>query len=103
MKIKELRESAQKKVKEISELLNISVQAYYNYENEQTIPNINTLCKLADYYNVSLDYLVGRKFGNDFGFLTKEQISSIKLYLTLNDFNQARVSGYIANLIENQS
>ena len=45
---------------EIAELLKMTTGSYNQYEVGRTEPNIDTLCKLADYYGVSLDYLVGR-------------------------------------------
>ena len=33
-----------------------------NYENRHSLPDIITLCKLADIFEISLDELVGRKF-----------------------------------------
>ena len=40
-------------------LLNVSRTTYYNYENELTFPSFNTLLTLADFYGVSIDYLLG--------------------------------------------
>ena len=38
----------------------ISQQAISQFEKEQTYPHCNTLLALADYFDVSLDYLTGR-------------------------------------------
>jgi transcriptional regulator with XRE-family HTH domain len=45
---------------ELAVILKISREAYSMYENEKRQPNHETLCMIADYYNVSLDYLFGR-------------------------------------------
>lgn len=100
--LKKLRYSSHLTQDELSKKLNMPQATYNSYEIGRSSPTVEPLIKIADFYNVSIDYLVGRKFGNDFGFLTKEQVSTIKLFLTLNDFNQARVSGYITSLVENQ-
>lgn len=44
----------------ISELISVTPDAYGKYEQEynQTIPSVNSLVKLADFYGVSLDYLI---------------------------------------------
>ena len=43
---------------EISDLLNISRQAYSNYETSKRTPDLDSLMRLADIYGVSLDQLV---------------------------------------------
>lgn len=40
--------------------IGISQQAISQFENGATYPHVNTLTALADYFNVSLDYLCGR-------------------------------------------
>lgn len=39
---------------------NLSLRAYRYYETGERKPDSDTLQSLADYFNVSLDYLVGR-------------------------------------------
>jgi transcriptional regulator with XRE-family HTH domain len=46
--------------KEIANLLGINERALRNYEHGDREPNIDALIALADYFDVSLDYLVGR-------------------------------------------
>ena len=59
IRIRNLREDKDLYQKDIAELLQISQQYYSEYENgKRTFPIIH-LIKLAKYYNVSLDYLVG--------------------------------------------
>lgn len=103
MNLKELRKQNKKTQLEIATKINIPLMTYNNYENEKTEPNIKTLCKLADLYNVTLDYLVGRNFGNDLGFLTQQQFNYIKLFLKLNETKQAKATGFVISLLENQN
>ncbi len=59
-RIRDLREDRDLTQTEISKLLNISQVAYSYYElNKRNIP-LESLCKLADFYNVSLDYILYR-------------------------------------------
>lgn len=59
-RLKELRISSPYTQKEIAKKLNISVSAYQYYEAGKNEPNIEKLITLADLFNVSIDYLVGR-------------------------------------------
>ncbi len=59
-RIKDLREDNDLTQEQISEFLNISQVAYSYYEiGRRNIP-LEILCKIADFYNVSLDYLLYR-------------------------------------------
>lgn len=59
-RIRDLREDADKRQKDIADLLNMQLTVYQRYERgEREIP-LWAAIKLADYYNVTLDYLVGR-------------------------------------------
>lgn len=59
-RIRDLREDADKTQREIAQLLNMQTTVYQRYERgEREIP-LWAAIKLADYYKVTLDYLVGR-------------------------------------------
>ena len=59
-RIKNLRENHDLTQKQLSKFLNISQVAYSYYElNKRSIP-LELLCKLADFYNTSIDYLLYR-------------------------------------------
>ena len=103
MKLKELRQNKKKEVKEIANFLNITEQAYYKYESNKNEPSLTNLKKLADYYGVSLDYLVGRNFNNEFGYIEKADKETIKLFLTLNEINKVKVASFIAGLLAVQN
>ena len=59
--IRNLREDRDLKQKEIAAMLNISQNTYYQYETGVIELTASTLIKLADFYGVSVDYLLGRK------------------------------------------
>ena len=46
--------------KQVSDGLNIPEQGYQRYEYGKVVPSALVLIALADFYYVSLDYLVGR-------------------------------------------
>ena len=59
-RIRDLREDSDKKQIELAKYLNIDQSTYSDYENGKINIPIEQLIKIADFYNVSLDYLVGR-------------------------------------------
>ena len=102
MKLKQLRKEAKKTQVEVANYLNISQSNYGKYELEEIEPNIQTLIKLADYYRVSLDYLIGRDYKNELGYLTEQQTMAVQGYLKLNPDNQRNVEIFILNTLAKQ-
>lgn len=102
MRLKELRNKKEITQIELAENLKISRVNYNRYENQQIEPDIKTLCKLADYYKVSLDYLVGRNFQNDIGYLTEPQKTAVGLIKELNEINLIKGISYLAGLVAGQ-
>ena len=59
-RLKEIREDRDYKQKDIANVLKTTQQQYSKYElGIQLIP-IDRLEKLADFYNLSIDYIIGR-------------------------------------------
>ena len=56
-----LRKAKKLTQEDVARYLNISRQAYCRYENDQREPSLDTLCKLADFYEESTDSLLGRE------------------------------------------
>lgn len=48
-------------MKDFCESADISINTYQNYETGKRVPTAEMLVKLADFYNVSTDYLLGRE------------------------------------------
>ena len=65
-RIKNLREDNDLKQKEIASYLNITQQQYSLYEKGIREIPIDLLIKLADYYKVSIDYLLNRTNKKEF-------------------------------------
>ena len=59
--IKELREEKELTKTALANALGLSHTAIVNWENGLKVPSIFTLIKIADFFDVSLDVLVGRK------------------------------------------
>ncbi len=82
--------------KELASYLNVSIGTISNYENGVHTPDLSTLCKLADYFDVSTDYLLGRTdFAYSLDFLNKKiavdytvsDIANTTLELTPNNIS----------------
>ena len=60
MRLRDLREDRDLTQAQIADYLKIKQNTYSQYENGKREIPLDFLWKLADYYNVSIDYLVGR-------------------------------------------
>lgn len=59
-RLKELRKEKGLRQEHIAVALDISMSAYCNYEQGKREPTASVLCRMADYYEVTIDYLLGR-------------------------------------------
>ena len=58
--LKEMRISFNYTQKQVASNIGITERNYQRYEADDQRPSFDILISLADFYNVSLDYLVGR-------------------------------------------
>ena len=82
--IKKLRVARGINQVEFGKALGVSKQCVSNWENDNVMPSIEMLVKIADYFNVTTDYVLGRneKVYIDASGLTDEQISHIVLIVS---------------------
>lgn len=59
LRIRDIREDHDYTQKQIAKLLNCTQQTYSRYETGEITIDINSLIVLANFYNTSIDYLVG--------------------------------------------
>ena len=59
-RLKSLRESELLSQKEVAEVIHVTQRTYSYYENEEHDIPTQTLIRMADFYNVSVDYILGR-------------------------------------------
>lgn len=85
MRLKELRKQKGLTQEEFGNIIHVNKMTYNGYENENREPSIEILCKIADYYNVSLDYLVEREYTNEIGYLTDNQKNVVFVLKQLNE------------------
>ena len=59
-RIRDLREDMDLRQSDLAEKTGIDQRTISNYETGKTLPDSDALIKLADFFGVSIDYLVGR-------------------------------------------
>ena len=85
LKIQELRMSKNLTQRALAEKIGVKNYIVANWEQKRTEPSLRDLIDLADYFECSIDYLVGRE--NDFGQITviKEKSEENVEFLALFD------------------
>lgn len=63
--LQQLRKSRGLTQDDLAEILGISLSSYQKYERDAISPSYETLCKIADFYHVTTDYLLGREPATD--------------------------------------
>lgn len=88
--LKKLREEAGVSQKALADAIGVSQQSVNKYENHNIEPDIETLIRIADYFDTSVDYLIGhttvrRKIIETYAFeLSDEERFHILKYQRLN-------------------
>lgn len=95
-RLSRLRKEMKKTQEDISKIIGITRPAYTAYERGTRNPDFDTLLKLADYFDVSVDYLLGQTdnpeglmnqndnpniegfFGFDLGSLSQDEIAELQ-------------------------
>ena len=73
-------------------LIGVTKQCVSNWENDNVLPSIDMLIKIADAFNVKTDYLLGRDDSKsiDASGLTDDQMGYISLLI--NEFKRLNTS-----------
>ena len=89
--IKRLRTQSGLNQVEFAKRMNVSKQCVSNWENDNVLPSIEMLMKIADFFRVSTDILLGRDTKEiiDANGLTPEQSSHIRFLV--KDFVDANI------------
>ncbi|MCM1009101.1 MAG: helix-turn-helix domain-containing protein [Ruminococcus flavefaciens] len=107
--LKDLRRAKGLNQSYFAELLGISLTAYQKYEHGTAEPNFDNLSKLADFYGVTTDYLLGRpdakppadpveEFVDKVQMKEQEQII-LKKWLALNEKQRKAVYDFMADIV----
>lgn len=99
MKLKELRKSKNITQLDVATAIGISPQVLSRYERGEREPDYKTLCKLADFFGVSVDELLGRT-PQLFDDARVERPEVLELFDQLNVGEQERAIGYMESMLE---
>lgn len=83
--LKTLRNEFKISQQKLADAVGVSQQSINKYENQDVEPDIAILIKIADYFSVSVDYLIGRTPSPDFSVaaLSKDEKNIVSKYKTL--------------------
>ena len=99
-RLKELRKSHRLSQAEIAKILNITQSGYSLWELEKVTIDNKSLQKLANLYNVSIDYILGKN--QNLTELTNDEEELIKKYRMLNELEQTKVNAYMQGIFDNK-
>lgn len=88
-RLKKLRLSMNLSMRQVALALKIPYTTYVSYEKNEREPNSETLIMLADYFDCSIDFLIGRS--NQVKMLTLDEQ---KLNLTLSSHEKNVITAY---------
>ena len=85
-RLKELRSAVGLNQSEMAEKLGVSVSSYQKYEREKNsiMPSIEVLIKIAEFFGVSVDYLLGRENQSESDNITSKETIREHLNAILN-------------------
>ena len=88
--LKKLREEHGLTKRELCEKTGISERAYLTYEFGEREPKISVVQKLADFYGVTTDYLLGRETMSE-----KDDLSSFVKHTNVKDLEEILIRRYL--------
>lgn len=102
-RLRELRESKHINQQKLAMELNITQAAVSKYELGLSEPDISMLKNIANYFHVSVDYLIG--FSDEPISCSKSDIPSEELmlinnYRRLSEFQKSRLEAYLQGLLQ---
>ncbi len=101
IRLLELRTEKELSQRQIAKIMNVSQGTYNNWENSNTQPSIEQLIALADFFDVTIDYLVGNSDSyseSKINLLTEKQRTMLKLAGKLDDGAQDAIITLLSRL-----
>ena len=100
-KLKELREIRKMSQAELADILDVAQQTVASWERGKSSPNYELLQRIADYFHVSTDYILGREEKRlPFAAALPVVGNIIKTLAALSPQKQEQAASYIAFLAQ---
>lgn len=97
--LKKIRQSKNITQAKVSKDLHFAHTTYTAYENEKIQPSTDSIIKIADYFNVSIDELVGREIDIiNLNYIDNTRKNIIKSVLNASDNIILRLEAYLEGL-----
>lgn len=100
--LNQLRQEKKLTKRDLSKKLKLPYTTYNNYETGRSEPNIENLIKISNEFDITTDFLIGREFSNDFGYLTDQERAMVKSFRELTDLNKIKVASYTMGVLATQ-
>lgn len=98
MELKKFRKLKNISQAQLAEAVNLSNSTIGNYEQGTREPDIQTLCLLADYFEISVDDLIGHVSARSEGLISDNELSLIADYRKLDTADRDRLKKIISAL-----
>lgn len=86
--IKELRKSFNISQVQLANELGVTKQCVSNWENDNILPSLDMLLKIAKYFNVTTDYLLGVSNDNIIDVTGLSEVEKSHIKLLVKDFQK---------------
>lgn len=107
LKLKELRDSKNISQAKLAYELGVSIGCVGMWESTKQIPPATRLVQIADYFGVTVDYLLGREDKKNLlayehhEITDKQTLDIMKLFKVMTEIQKAQVIGYVIGMLEN--
>lgn len=98
--LRELRASRGLTQSDIAKLLGLTTNAYQSYERGTSEPSCKSLSKLADFYGVTTDYLLGRNPEGEWSTLMGKAFGSQEALERFSELKEEAKTVIIAAMVE---
>lgn len=98
-KLRKLRKEKGVNQTEVATKTGIDRTSYSKYETGRVLPPISAIIKLADYYNVSIDYLCNRSPFSSQSVRTEYEERLLSLFRKADQGSQKDVLDYISGIV----
>lgn len=103
-RLKDLRRERNITQVKLGKYLDFGYTAIANYENGRNEPSIDTLIKIAKFFDVSVDYLLGCEEKQKYGFsITKQEEELLGVYSKLREDQKGIVINLLRSMTEKEN